>query len=93
MLVESGIIEAGKLGLDVFVHAKTAGLGVYQRAGFRLLDRVILDDSAYGGKGAYGSYFLVKEVGEGKSKREDEDEEKEKGSSLAKSVERTPVDS
>ncbi|MCJ1472256.1 hypothetical protein MMC13_000903 [Lambiella insularis] len=61
MLVASGIREAEKIGLDVFVLGMKAGLGVYKRVGFKLLDKVIQDDSAYGGKGEYGAYFLVKE--------------------------------
>lgn len=64
MLVESGIEEARKMSLDVFVHGMKAGLGVYKRAGFKLVDQMILDDSPYGGKGEYGSYFLVKEAEE-----------------------------
>ena len=62
MLVESGIREAKKMDLDIFVLAFKAGLGVYKRAGFKLLDQVIQDDSKFGGTGEYGAYFLVKEV-------------------------------
>ena len=58
MLVESGVREAEKMGLDIFVLAMKAGLGVYQRVGFKLLDKVIQDDSKYGGKGEYGAYVL-----------------------------------
>ena len=69
MLVDSGLQEARKMGLDVFVHGMKAGLGIYQRAGFKLLDQVVVDDSTYGGKGEYGSYFLVKEAGRRKSEK------------------------
>ena len=61
MLVESGIKEAEQMGLDIFVLAFKAGLGVYKRVGFKLLDQIIQDDSKYGGKGEYGVYFLAKE--------------------------------
>ena len=61
MLVESGIKEAEKMGLDIFVLAFKVGLGVYRRMGFKLPDQIIQDDSKYGGKGEYGAYFLVKE--------------------------------
>ncbi len=64
------------MSLDVFVHGMKAGLGIYERAGFRLLDEMILDDSPYGGKGEYGSYFLVKEVEEGKGIAEKEEGER-----------------
>ncbi|MCJ1315549.1 hypothetical protein MMC15_000869 [Xylographa vitiligo] len=62
MLVESGIREAEKMGLDVFVLGMKAGLGVYRRVGFELLDKIIQDDSRFGGKGEYGAYFLEKDV-------------------------------
>ena len=58
MLVENGIKEANKMGLDVFVLAFKAGLKIYQRAGFKLLDQIIQDDSKYGGKGEWAVYFL-----------------------------------
>lgn len=81
MLVKSGIEEARKMGLDVFVHGMKAGLGVYKRAGFRLVDQIILNDSEYGGKGEYGSYFLVKEA-EDKQATTKEEDEGEEGSNL-----------
>ncbi|MCJ1379693.1 hypothetical protein MMC17_002795 [Xylographa soralifera] len=63
MLVESGVREAEKMGLDVFVLGMKAALGVYKKVGFKLLDKIIQDDSRFGGKGEYGAYFLVKEAG------------------------------
>lgn len=39
-----------------------AGLGVYKRLGFKEIERVIQDDSMYGGTGEYSAYFLVYEV-------------------------------
>ncbi|KAL2129170.1 hypothetical protein VTI74DRAFT_8123 [Chaetomium olivicolor] len=60
-LVRSGMQQAEKLGLDIFVHAFTAGLPVYQRLGFKLVRELIQDDSPYGGPGLYGDYFLVYE--------------------------------
>ncbi|CAD6567379.1 MAG: hypothetical protein ASARMPREDX12_000232 [Alectoria sarmentosa] len=86
MLVQNGIREARKLGLDVFVHGMKAGLGVYKRTGFRLVDQMILNDSEYGGKGEYGSYFLVNEAEKGNAETEEEDEGEE-GSNFTKTVE------
>ncbi|MCJ1270781.1 hypothetical protein MMC22_010678 [Lobaria immixta] len=82
MLVKSGIQEASKLALDVFVHGMKAGLGVYKRAGFRLVDQMIINDSEYGGKGEYGSYSLVKEAEE-KAELESKNPEGEEGSNFA----------
>jgi hypothetical protein len=62
MLVESGLKEAQKIGLDAFVMGMKAGLGVYKRTGFKLIDQIIQDDSKFGGRGEYGAYFLVKEA-------------------------------
>jgi hypothetical protein len=42
------------------VQAKKAALGVYQKADFVLVDGLIQDDTAFGGKGEYSAYFLVK---------------------------------
>ncbi|KAI1082213.1 hypothetical protein F5B20DRAFT_532571 [Whalleya microplaca] len=62
LLVESGIAQAEKMGVDIFVLAYKAGLGVYKRTGFKMLDQLIQDDSKYGGKGEYGAYFMEREV-------------------------------
>ncbi|KAI5928538.1 hypothetical protein F4810DRAFT_644084 [Camillea tinctor] len=67
MLVESGIAQAERMGVDIFVLAYKAGLGVYFRLGFKLLEQLIQDDSKYGGQGEYGAYFLEKEVQKGSS--------------------------
>ncbi|MCJ1433060.1 hypothetical protein MMC27_002419 [Xylographa pallens] len=63
MLVESGVRAAEEMGLDVFVLGMKAGLGVYRRVGFELVEQIVQDDSRFGGKGEYGAYFLVREVG------------------------------
>lgn len=52
-LVESGMREAEKLGLDIFIHALKAGVGLYKRLGFRIEKELIQDDSMYGGTGEY----------------------------------------
>ncbi|KAI1388509.1 acyl-CoA N-acyltransferase [Hypoxylon trugodes] len=61
-LVESGIRHAEKIGVPIFVMSYKAGRGVYERLGFKEVDRVIQDDSQYGGKGEYGAYFMIYEV-------------------------------
>ena len=62
MLIENGINEAKKMGFDIFVLATRAGLGIYQKAGFRLLEQVIQDDSKFGGTGEWGMYCLEKVI-------------------------------
>lgn len=50
-LVQSGIQEAKKLGLDIFVTAFESGVRVYKRLGFGILKDFVEDDSMYGGSG------------------------------------------
>ncbi len=59
-LVESGLKEAEKMGFDTFVMACEDGKGVYEKAGFVLLEKVVQDDREWGGEGEYTSYFLDK---------------------------------
>ena len=49
------------MGLDIFILAFKAGLGVYKRLGFRVEEEIIQDDSPYGGNGEYGVYFMIYE--------------------------------
>jgi len=60
-LVQSGMRQAEKMGLDIFVLAFKVGVGVYTRLGFRVEQELIQDDSIYGGKGEYGVYFMIYE--------------------------------
>lgn len=62
MLMEVSLQQAVTMGLDVSVHAKKAGLGVYKRLGFELVDQVVIDESKYGGPDEYSAYFLMKRV-------------------------------
>ncbi|OIW28767.1 acyl-CoA N-acyltransferase [Coniochaeta ligniaria NRRL 30616] len=59
-LVRRGLEEAEKLGFDTFVLAMRAGLRVYQKAGFVLLDHVLIDATEYGGDKDYGGWCLEK---------------------------------
>ncbi|KAL6694022.1 acyl-CoA N-acyltransferase [Trichoderma pleuroticola] len=59
LLVQSGIKEAEKLGLDIFVLAFRYGWGVYGRLGFSVEQELIQDDSMYGGDGKYGVRYMI----------------------------------
>jgi hypothetical protein len=61
--VTSGMNQADKMGLDIFVHALAEGAEPYKRIGFRLIGELVQDDSAYGGSGVYGVYFFIYEPG------------------------------
>ncbi|KAI0127674.1 acetyltransferase [Xylariales sp. AK1849] len=59
MLVESGMREAEKIGLDIFIYAMKAGVGVYKRLGFCIEKEFIQDDTVYGGPGEYYTCFMT----------------------------------
>ncbi|KAE8375269.1 hypothetical protein BDV26DRAFT_299842 [Aspergillus bertholletiae] len=54
-LVAGGIAAAESIGLPIVTMSYKAGRGVYARLGFREVERVIQDDSQYGGAGEYGA--------------------------------------
>lgn len=60
-LVQSGLREAEKLGLDVFVMAFSQGRRVYERAGFTWRGEVVQDVSQFGGT-KHGVYFMEKRI-------------------------------
>ncbi|PVH78623.1 acetyltransferase [Cadophora sp. DSE1049] len=66
-LVESGMREAKKLGLDIFIVAMPSGMGVYERLGFRVERELVQDDSMFGGTGDHRTYFMVFEQKAGAS--------------------------
>jgi GNAT superfamily N-acetyltransferase len=59
-LIQRGLEEAEKLGLDMFVLSMKAGVSVYRKAGFVLIDQVLIDASDLGGDKDYGGWFLEK---------------------------------
>jgi ribosomal protein S18 acetylase RimI-like enzyme len=61
-LVESGIAEAQRLGVDIIVMAYKSAVGVYKRLGFEMVEQLIQDDSKYGGKGEFGVYFMIRKT-------------------------------
>ncbi|KAK6069573.1 hypothetical protein SCUP515_08921 [Seiridium cupressi] len=62
MLVAAGVAESERMGIDIFMLAYKAGLGVYRRLGFNTLETLIIDDTPWGGKGEYGCYFMERTV-------------------------------
>ncbi|GJC89475.1 hypothetical protein ColLi_12313 [Colletotrichum liriopes] len=58
-LVQSGMRQAEEMGLDVFVHAMQAGVGVYKRLGFSIEKEFLQDDTSYGGKGDVYTALMV----------------------------------
>ncbi|KAE8398253.1 hypothetical protein BDV37DRAFT_276256 [Aspergillus pseudonomiae] len=58
-LVASGIRAAQSIDVPIVAMSYKAGRGVYTHLGFEEVDRVIQDDSQYGGAGEYGAYFMI----------------------------------
>lgn len=50
-LVESGLKEAKKIGLDVYVRAFPPAVGLYRRLGFCIEKKLLVDESEEGGPG------------------------------------------
>jgi ribosomal protein S18 acetylase RimI-like enzyme len=53
--------QAEILGLDIFMIAMKAGVGLYKRLGFRIEKEIVQDDSKYGGESEYYQYFMIYE--------------------------------
>jgi ribosomal protein S18 acetylase RimI-like enzyme len=68
-LVQSGMKEAEKLGLDVFIQAMQAGLGVYTRLGFHIEREIVQNDSKFGGPGDFSDYLMIFEQKQAKQYR------------------------
>ncbi|POR38199.1 Uncharacterized protein TPAR_01603 [Tolypocladium paradoxum] len=64
-LVKSGMREAERLGIPIFIFAFRSARGIYVRLGCKEVERLIQDDTAFGGSGDYGAYFMVYEVASG----------------------------
>lgn len=60
-LVQSGIEQATKMGLDIFVMAFEPAFGLYSRLGFRVEKELIQDASIYGGEPEYAVRYMVYE--------------------------------
>ncbi|PYH44735.1 GNAT family N-acetyltransferase [Aspergillus saccharolyticus JOP 1030-1] len=65
MLVASGLQVADRCGLRTYVMSEPAGLKVYSKHGFRVVETVSTDYSRFGGQEPQVLYFLVREVGGG----------------------------
>lgn len=52
-------MEAEKLGLDIFILAFEAGIGLYKRLGFRTEKKLVQNDYLFGGKGEYSTSFMI----------------------------------
>ena len=59
-MVKFGFKATEGTGLDTCVLAMKAALGVYVRAGFKLVDQVVQNASHLGGETEYAAYFLIR---------------------------------
>lgn len=61
-LLKDGIEHARSLGLDVFLMAYKSGFRMYEKAGFKEVDRIVQDATRIGGTSHYEARFMVYEV-------------------------------
>jgi predicted N-acetyltransferase YhbS len=61
-LLQNGVAKARSLGLDVFVLACEGGFKLYEKAGFKELDRIVQDATRIGGTSDYEVRFMVHEM-------------------------------
>lgn len=63
-LVQSGIEQANKLGLEIFLVAMgTNALTMYQKYGFELIDQLSQDLRPWGFEDSYDTFILIKQPG------------------------------
>lgn len=58
LLVTSGLVEAKRLGLNVFVQAVKDAVPVYAKAGFKVIDQIVQDGSVCGDNGVLNMYCM-----------------------------------
>ena len=58
-LVKSLIDKANELGIDIYVMAYAVGRPLYEKLGFREIDRYIPDNAEYGGEDGHAIYFML----------------------------------
>lgn len=58
LLMQAGVAASEEMGIDIFMLAYKAGLGVYKKLGFDMLESLMIDDRPWGGQGEYGCYFM-----------------------------------
>jgi GNAT superfamily N-acetyltransferase len=61
-LIQNGVAKARSLGLDVFVLACEGGFKLYEKAGFKEVDRIVQDATRIGGTIDYQVRFMVHEM-------------------------------
>lgn len=59
--MKSGLKQADKLGLDVFIQALEDGVNVYGRMGFEIQKEITQDDSMFGGTGRHYTCMMTYE--------------------------------
>ncbi|KAK8111065.1 uncharacterized protein PG998_007522 [Apiospora kogelbergensis] len=62
MLVGNGVAAAEKMNVDIYMMAYEAGLGVYKKFGFEILESNVQDLARWGGEGPYATYMIEKKM-------------------------------
>ncbi|KAK6855854.1 hypothetical protein PG995_008005 [Apiospora arundinis] len=62
MLVKNGVAAAETMNVDIYMMAYEAGLNVYKKFGFEVLELNIQDLEKWGGEGPYATYMMEKKI-------------------------------
>ncbi|KAK8855314.1 acyl-CoA N-acyltransferase [Apiospora arundinis] len=62
MLVKNGVAAAETMNVDIYMMAYEAGLNVYKKFGFEVLESNIQDLEKWGGEGPYATYMMEKKI-------------------------------
>ena len=62
-LLRPGLEEADKAGAQTYIEASPAGLPVYLKYGWKIVDEMVIDMRPYGGHGVEHQPFLMREPG------------------------------
>ncbi|KAK7934964.1 acyl-CoA N-acyltransferase [Apiospora marii] len=62
LLVGNGVVAAQKMNVDIYMMAYEAGLNVYKKFGFEILESNVQDLAKWGGEGPYATYMMEKKI-------------------------------
>lgn len=60
--MSKGVAAAEKMNVDIYMMAYEAGLNVYKKFGFEILESNVQDLTKWGGEGPYATYMMEKKI-------------------------------
>ena len=62
LLLKEGLAIADKANARTYLEASSAGVGLYQRHGWKVIDKLQIDLAAFGGSGKHSETFMIREA-------------------------------